>query len=109
MVSKMNQIFAKEVLATLRESGSEIAKPHRFEFYLYVPQKLNAEKAAKKLRESAFGVEVSRSGKQWVCLAQKQIIPAKANLADYARFLNEIADAVDGEFDGWEAELVESK
>src|SRR5437868_3138889 len=105
----MSETFQQEVLEQLRESGSDVTKPHDFEFYLYVPTKPYAEKAADKIRTSGFSAaEVSRaaSGSGWLCLARKTIIPDQADLSDHARFLEQVAVALGGEFDGWEAGIV---
>jgi hypothetical protein len=101
--------FKKEVLEQLRTNGSAVGKPHRFEFYLYIPRKDYAQKAADKMVKSGFShAKVSRaaSGSGWLCVAQKTLVPKKADLDDNARFLNEVAAAVGGDFDGWEAVLV---
>jgi hypothetical protein len=106
----MSDAFQKEVLEQLRENGSDITKPHHFEFYLYVPTRPNADKAAEKIRMSGFSsAAVSRatSGGGWLCLASKTIVPKQADLAQYARFMEQVATALGGEFDGWEAEIVE--
>ena len=107
----MSKAFQKEVLGQLRKHGSDISKPHNFEFYLHVPTKAHAEKAVVKIRASSFaGATLSRctSGSGWLCLATKTIVPAKADLADHARFFEQIAAALGGEFDGWEAKIVET-
>ena len=105
----MSATFKNEVLEQLRESGSDLTKPHAFEFYIYVPTQDYANKAAQKIRNSGYSsAEVSRaaSGSGWLCLARKTIIPEQADLSDHARFLEQVAAAVGGEFDGWEAEIV---
>jgi len=104
----MSTAFAQEVLETLRKNGSDITKPHTFEFYLYVPKEILATKVANKIRQSGFTAEVSRSGKRWECVASKTLVPATADLGDEARFFEQIAAAVGGEFDGWETALIES-
>lgn len=101
--------FKKEVLAQLRTNGSDTNKPHVFEFYLYIPRKDYAGLVKEKMLESKFSeVKVQRaaSGKGWMVVAQRTLVPQKADLNDNARFLNEVAAAVGGDFDGWEAELV---
>ena len=106
----MSETFQQEVLEQLRESGSDLTKPHNFEFYFYVPTEADADKAVEKIRSSGFSTaEVSRaaSGSGWLCLARKTIIPDQADLSDHARFLEQVAAAVRGEFDGWEAEIVD--
>lgn len=105
----MSAEFQEEVLQQLRKNGSDVSKPHDFEFYLYLPTRESAERAAVKIRQSGFtAAEVSRSvsGSAWLCVAKKSLIPGKANLADHARFFEQIAAALGGVFDGWEAEIV---
>jgi hypothetical protein len=105
----MSQGFKKEVLDQLRANGSDTSKPHRFEFYLYMPTKSYAAKAAEKMLKSGFSeAKVTRSASErgWLCLAQKTLIPKNADLDDHARFLEEVAAAVGGDLDGWEAELI---
>jgi hypothetical protein len=104
----MSKDFAEEVLATLRKSGSHFTKEHRFEFYVHLPTEIFATKAATKIRQSGFGVEVSRSRNNWLVVASKVLVPTMAELADQARFFYQIAAALEGQFDGWEAELMES-
>ena len=106
----MSEAFKKEVLDQLREHGSDVTKPHSFGFYIYVPTELDAKKATDKIRQSGFScADVSRSaaGSSWLCLATKTLVPEKADLSDHARFFEQIAAALGGEFDGWEAEIVE--
>lgn len=100
--------FQEEVLGQLRKADSDLAKPHAFEFYLRLPNKAFAEKAAVKFRESGFSAAaVSRSDSAWLCTARKTIVPATTDLGDHARFFKEIAAALQGDFDGWEAQVVE--
>ena len=107
----MSDSFEKEVLGQLREAGSDVTKPHKFEFYLYVPTESAGNLAAKKMLESGFpGADVRPSAADdgtWLCLVTKELVPEKTNLDDHARFFNEVAAALDGVFDGWEAEIVE--
>ena len=106
----MSKKFKSEVMAQLRQSASDTSKPHKFEFYVYLPTKSYAQKAAAKIRTSGFSAaKVSRSvsGNGWLCVARKTLIPRDADLNDQARFLNEVAAALGGDWDGWEGEIVE--
>jgi hypothetical protein len=105
----MSKEFENAVLDQLRASGSDTTKPHNFEFYIYLPSQVAANEAAGKILQSGFtGAEVSASGcgASWLCLAKKTLIPDETNLADHARFFMQVAAALNGEFDGWEAEIV---
>ena len=105
----MSATFQEEVLQQLRENGSDLSNTHDFEFYLYLPTRKLATKAADNIRQSGFSAaDVSRSASSdaWLCAAKKTLVPEKADLADHARFFEQIATALGGEFDGWEAEIV---
>jgi hypothetical protein len=107
----MSETFKQEVLDQLRGAGSDIAEPHKFEFYLYVPTKADADNAAAKMLTSGFtDADVRPSAADdgtWLCLVSKTLIPETTNLDDHARFFNEVAAALHGVFDGWEAEVVD--
>jgi len=105
----MRTAFQKEVLRVLRKHGSDTTKPHIFEFHVYLPSRARAKMAADKIRQNGFSeAEVSRAGagRKWLCAARKRIIPQKADLEEQARFFQQLADALGGQFDGWEAELI---
>src|SRR5258708_4299345 len=104
----MIQSFQEEVLNQLRETGSDIKKPHKFDFYLYFPSKDAAGRAADKVRESEFTAEVlpAVSGGRWICLANVTIVPEVAPLDEIGCFLEQVAAALEGEFDGWESDVI---
>src|SRR5687767_1013434 len=96
--------FRKEVLDQLERMGSDVTRPHGFDFYLYLPTASAAADAAEKVRERDFAAEVTQGTKPgtWLCKATKSITPAVAPLEDIGTFFTQIADALNGEFDGWE-------
>jgi hypothetical protein len=103
--------FRKEVLRQLRASGSDANQPHTFEFFLYLPTESAAEAAAQRLRESDFSTQVSPSGSGngWLCRASITLIPAMARLNEIGRFFEQLAAALDGDFDGWESAVMPAK
>jgi hypothetical protein len=103
----MSNVFGEEVLATLRRNGSDTTKAHRLDFFVYAPEQASASKAANRICECGFKAEVSRAGKRWLIVASKTLVPATADLAENGRFFEQIAEAVGGDFDGWEAQAVE--
>ncbi|HXT26225.1 MAG TPA: ribonuclease E inhibitor RraB [Candidatus Eisenbacteria bacterium] len=103
----MSKTFEEEVLKTLRANGSDVTKAHEFEFYVNVPERRNAVLVADKIKESGYNTELSRSGRHWLVVAKKSFVPVKGHLADQARFFGELAAAVHGDFDGWEAKIVD--
>ena len=104
----MSHSFRAEVLGQLRRMGSDVSKPHSFDFYLYVPTELAARQAAEKVRQSKFAAEVlpGASGRDWLCRATVTIVPEVAPLDDIGGFFEQIAAALDGDFDGWESDVV---
>ena len=104
----MSQSFQTEVLDQLRDMGSDISKPHSFDFYLYVPTEVAAIQAADKVRESAFAAEVlpGASGNNWLCRATITIVPDVAPLDEIGNLFEQVAAALHGEFDGWESDVI---
>jgi hypothetical protein len=105
----MSQSFRTEVLDQLREMDSDITRPHNFDFYIYVPTELAARQVADKARESEFAAEVlpETPGGSWLCRASITIVPEIAPLDDIGSFFSQVAAALHGEFDGWEADVIE--
>jgi hypothetical protein len=104
----MSQSFRTEVLEQLREMGSDIARPHGFDFYLYLPTELAARQAADRVRQRNFAAEVlpGASGSNWLCKATITIVPEVASLDDIGSFFTQVATALDGDFDGWESDVI---
>jgi hypothetical protein len=104
----MSKSFRAEVLGQLQEMGSDIEQPHDFDFYLYLPTELTAKQAADKVRERTFTAEVlpSATGEKWVCRATATIVPETAPLDEMSGFLEQVATALGGEFDGWESDVI---
>ena len=103
--------FHKEVLEQLRASGSDMNRPHTFEFFLYLRTEPDAETAAQRLRESRFEAQVfpSGSGNGWLCRAGITLVPILSSLNEIGRFFEQLAAALEGEFDGWECAVVPEK
>ena len=103
--------FRKEVLKRLRASGSDTNLPHKFEFFLYLPTETAAETAAQRLRESDFSAQVSHtgSGNGWLCRAEITLVPVTASLDEIGLFFEQLAAALEGDFDGWESAVTPAK
>jgi hypothetical protein len=104
----MSHSFRAEVLDQLRDMGSDISRPHNFDFYVYVPTEIAARQAADKVRESHFAAEVvpGASGGNWLCRATITIVPEVAPLDEIGNFFQQVAAALDGDFDGWESDVI---
>jgi Regulator of ribonuclease activity B len=79
-------------------------KPRVLDHYLYFPEKSNAERAAVKLREKGWDVEVRMGpgGENWLALA-KQPAPIAEPIEEVRYELEELADELGGQYDGWGA------
>lgn len=104
----MRPSLRAEVLQQLGEMGSDITRPHNFDFYLYFPSEDTAKLAAAKCRESEFVCEVMRGATHanWLCRATITIMPNDAPLDKVGKFFNQIVVALKGDFDGWESDVV---
>jgi hypothetical protein len=104
---KLPENLRTEVLSQLQEVDSDISKPHQFDFYLYFPTEETAEAARKKL-EDDFGVEVrpAARGPSWLCLVRVKLVPKSAPLEAIGAGFEFLASELQGEFDGWEAEII---
>src|SRR5205823_2657187 len=102
--------FRAEVLNRFRKMGSDITRPHTFDFYLYVPTESAARQAADKVRESEFAAEVlpGASGRNWLCRASTIIVPEVAQLDDIGSFFTQVAAALHGDFDGGESDVIKT-
>ena len=95
----------RQTLRALREAGADLAKATEVNYYMYFPSREAADLAATEVSTSDFSAVVREGaqGDAWLCLATARMVPSEsAILACSARFLG-IAQALGGEYDGWEA------
>ena len=95
------------VLDQLRAAGSDLSKPHRLEFYLYVPSEEAASRVASALSREGFQVDVPTAaiGPGWLALASKTLVPSSQALTRIRQLLSKLASVEGGEYDGWEAQV----
>jgi hypothetical protein len=95
------------VIIQLRKAGSDLSKPHTIDFYLYFPSESAAEQAAARIRQTGFAAEVKRAAKgdDWLCLGTKKVIHELSTIQGITRDLNELANSLHGDYDGWEAKV----
>jgi hypothetical protein len=96
-------------LERLREAGSDLSKPHPFDFYFYHPDQTGAQQLCGALVQDGFDTIVtdSAAGDDWLCLASLTMLPTLENLTKLnARFEALIAE-YGGEYDGWETMVIE--
>ena len=95
------------VLKILHSSSADLSKNRTAWFYLYFPDEAVAEKAAVELKDQGFSVECAKSAGsvQWLCLAEKDIVPDISVLTEMRIMLENLALKFGGIYDGWETSL----
>ena len=98
----------QQVLDQLKKAGSDLAKPHNIEFFLYFPSEASAKEAAKNIQDNvdSVKVELGADKKNWLCFANKRMIPEHEKLVALRKLFNEIARNGSGVYDGWGTEVV---
>jgi hypothetical protein len=96
-----------QVRDQLTESGSDLSRPHKFDFYFYFPDREAADSAGKTAQAAGYDVVVRRAatGDDWLCLVSRRFVPSTAPWPAVEKFCRDLARAGKGEFDGWEAEV----
>ncbi len=91
-------------LESLREAGSDMTRPHPFDFYLYHPEQAGARQICEQLTAQGFGTQVQEGAVagEWLCLVDRTMVPTLENLNAIQATLAELAGQLGGEYDGWE-------
>ena len=92
-----------EALSQLRAAGSVLAKPHKVEFYLYVPSEAAAQAAAAAIRPMGYAVTVSagESEANWLCLASRTMLPTIEEITVARNLFKSMALKYQGAYGGW--------
>ncbi len=87
----------------LKVLGSDNQKAQPVEFFLYFPSEWDAYIVMSQLMNLQFStsVQYSKEFDQWLCLAQKEIIPTTERLIEMGDFLEKLATGNNGNYDGW--------
>jgi len=95
-------------LAALESAGSDLARPHPIQHYLYFPEKRTARKVGKSLKDEGYTVDVRRGaqGTDWLVLATHTAVPSADLIARVTGRMEALATSMHGEYDGWEAAIV---
>ena len=96
-------------LESLREAGSDLSKPHPFDFYLYHSNKAGAQQLCGELDKMGFQVNVREGAleNEWLCLARQNFIPSENELAELSQVFEELISTYGGEYDGWETIVID--
>jgi len=92
-----------EALNQLRAAGSNLAKPHKIDFYLYFPNEDEAETAAAVIRPLGYTVTVSAGEDEgnWLCLASRTMMPTIEEITVARALFKGLAQLHQGVYGGW--------
>lgn len=96
----------EQTLAALASAGADLTQPTEVNSYLYLPTEGHAQSAAQILRKEGYSTDVRpplEGYTTWLCLATRQMVPRRDDIAAMSDRLGDIAREFGGEFDGWEA------
>ncbi len=97
----------EQVIVQLEKAGSNLSLPHNIEFFLYFPSEEAANESASEIEPKGFKVEVKNAatGSEWLCFANKKMIPSLENLQETRIYFDKITASLGGEYDGWGTEI----
>lgn len=107
-VKKLSEVTPDEAaLNFLRSNKINFSESRVVHFYLYFPARQKAAAAEAELKETSFDVEIIEpsEGKEWLCLATKEIFPNTFTLTSIRKRLEKLAHKFDGLYDGWETQI----
>ena len=92
-----------EALNQLRSAGSNLAKPHHVEFYLYLPSEAEAEAAATAIRPLGYTATVGPGENEgnWLCLATRTMLPTIEDITVARSLFKATAQKHQGVYGGW--------
>ena len=98
-------------LDQLARAGSDLTRPHRIEFFLYLPERAAADAVAQELSAEGYATEVSQEeqASDWLCLATRVLVPDMAALRSCRGRLTALAESHQGVYDGWGTEVEDGK
>jgi Regulator of ribonuclease activity B len=98
----------RETLDAMKASGADLSKPTEVIFYLYVPSRAAAEKAAAELGRAGYDAELRPplpDYDEWLCCATLEMVPSVEGIDRSRTTLDALAKRLGGDFDGWEAAI----
>jgi len=98
-----------QVVAQLRQAGSDLGKPHTVEFFMYFPAEASAKHVAERLKNMGFKAEVKPAAQgalPWLTFATRSMVVEVAELERLRQVLTGLSAAEHGEYDGWGTSIV---
>ena len=99
-----------KVLFHLAQAGSDLTKPHKPNFAFYFSSEAAARAAEWKLSESGFEVTIEppdENHERYLVVAVKTLVPTLETIQSLSERFSDLAEELDGEYDGWGAEAVD--
>ena len=92
-----------EALRQLRSAGSDLAKPHKVEFYVVVPSEASADAAADAIRPLGYTVTVSagEDDAHWLCVSSRTMLPTIEEITVARSLFKGMALKYQGAYGGW--------
>jgi hypothetical protein len=99
-----------KVLFPLAQAGSDLTKLHKPDFAFYFSSEAAAKAAEWKLAESGLEVTVEPpddNHERFLVVAVTTLVPTLDAIQDLSARFHDLAEELDGEYDGWGAEAVD--
>ena len=111
MIAEKRAAHRKEdrlLLSELRETGSDLSKPHDVEFFFFAPSSSAAEALKADLESDGFEADSveDETPPQVVVIARTQLVPDEIALSTMRQAHIKRASKYDARYDGWEASVV---
>jgi hypothetical protein len=76
--------------------------------YLYLPRREDATAAGAALRARGFRTEerLGANGVNWLVVARCEVVPSLEGIAAARTLMEQLVEPKGGEYDGWEADLI---
>jgi hypothetical protein len=88
-------------LGQLEKSGADLSALHEVEFILSFAEETAARQAAARLEGQGFEAGVESRGERWRCVAVKTMALDVASLKEIHGDMNELAESLRGQYEGW--------
>jgi hypothetical protein len=107
--------FDREMVRQLGAAGSDVTKPARVLYSLYIPSRRDAETVARQLRSAGYGASVQApvgklpdgrpETRTWL-VASNRAVPSLDHARLARRYFDALARRYHGEYSGWGANVV---
>lgn len=97
-------------LEELARAGSDLARPHEIEFFLYFETRVEAQAVAEQIRGEGFLAEIRPTETEncWLCLATRTMRPELSELRQLRTRFTALTEASGGAYDGWGTTVVDA-